>query len=1118
MKKTLLILLIIGLFAALAAQTVTVTAPNGGEILTRGSQKIITWTKDGFTENVKIDLYKNGVLERNIVASTAGTDYNWTVPNNIYGSDYKVKVTSVTAAFLNDYSDNNFSIAAGSINILAPNGGENVIREQNYNITWSDDFAENVKIELYQGGVLNSTIIASTPSNGSYLWTVPNTISGTDFTIKISSTVLAEINDASDLNFTIAAGNVTVSAPNSGSFNRGSDLYIIWNDDFSENVKIELLKNNVVHTVIAASVLSSLGSFVWPIPLNLSGTDYKIKISSVNFATVSDVSDNDFTIAAGAISTISPTASDIWNLTSGREIKWSNTTTNDPVKIQLFKAGSAYSTIAENGGISGSYYWTLPTNLPKASDYQIKISSIALNTVLGSTANFSINGTVVNGGFVGGIWQLDGSPYIITAKATVPVGNTLEIQAGTKVVVMDTLKVKGNLLANGLQSQSMIESYAPVTVMSGSIQLQNCLFSNNKSWDKTFTGGSAKSIVKTADGGYAVAGSTSTASNSDVWVIKLDGSGNQSWAKTFNGTANSNDGAYSIVQTTDGGYALAGYTNYSDVWVLKLDDSGNQTWAKTFAGTANKDDQAHSIVQTTDGGYVVAGYTNYDGSISINSDVWVIKLNASGTKIWAKTFNGTANKHDGANSIVQTTDGGYVVAGYTMNSNDSEDVWVLKLDGSGNQSWVKTFNGTANSNDYGYSIVQTSDGGYAVAGYTTNSNGYYDVWVLKLDASGNQSWAKSFNGTANSHDYGYSIVQTTDGGYAVAGDTGNNSGNSDDWILKLDGSGNQSWAKIFNGMANSYDYAYSIVQTTDGGYALAGYTYNGSTQDAWVLKIDANGNLYGNKVILKNANANSYLTNCLFNNSNKTALRLENSSPAITNCTFSKNNGDQGGAIYATGNSSPKITNSIFWGNTATTGKQIYLDGTNAKPEFKYNLIEGGYTAIGLGNGAALGEVWENNLTANPLFTDTINFQLPANSPSVNAGTPDITGLNLPAYDLWGNARVAFNRIDIGAYEVPDPSDINNNLINDWSLSQNYPNPFNPQTMINYTIKDGFSGLVKLKIYNAKGEVVQTITNNVAKAGHYNQVFNGSKFASGIYYYGIEAGNFKQMKKMVMVK
>jgi len=1024
MKNSLLLMLIIGLFTVLSAQSVTVTAPNGGEVLTRGTPTTIAWTKTGFTENVKIELYKAGVLQNSIATSVTGSSFNWTVPNTIFGSDFKIKVTSINAAFINDYSDNNFTIYGGEINITTPNGGEVLQRGQSYNITWTDDLTENVKIELYQANALSSTIAASVPSNGTYSW---------------------------------------------------------------------------------------------QIPLNLNGSNFKIKISSINLVEINDISDNMFSILVGSISLISPNGGDVWELNSMHEIKWENNIENDPVIIELYKGGIVFDQIAINGGCTGSYFWTIPVELPATNNYKIKISSKAISSVFNISADFTIKGTLINGGNVSGVWLPDGSPYVITAKTNVLIGNNLEIKPGTSAVLFDTLKIIGSLQALGEQNNIEFINYMPLVIKNGSAKLQNCLFQSNKIWGKNFTTtvnsyANANSIVKTTDGGFAVAGYTRTGSNFNAWIIKLDANGSKSWDKLFNNTNISNS-VNCVVQNTDGGYTMVGYTNsgsQQDVWVIKLDANGNKIWEKTFDGIGGRSDNANSIVQTSDGGYVIAGYTTI---INANADSWVIKLDANGNKSWDKTFDGNAGLFDNTNCIVQTIDGGYAFAGFT-GSTAGKSQRVTKLDKNGNAVWSKSFFGITDSD--AKSIVQTTDGGYAVAGYTYNDgSSMYYASVIKLDANGNKIWDKTFY--ISNHNSANSIVQTNDNGYAITGRTYIN-GSNDIWLIKLDATGNKTWDKTFDGNAGD-DIGNSLVQTYDGGYAITGSTsYNNSSYtDVWVIKLNSYGNLFNNKIIMQNANANSYLKNCLFSNSNKSAISLENSSPAITNCTFGKNNGGQGGAIYAKGTSSPKITNSIFWGNTATTGKQIYLNGTTAKPEFKYNLIEGGYTAIGLGNGAALGEIWEGNITTNPLITDTVDFKLNTASPAINAGTPDITALNLPAYDLWGNARVANDRIDIGAYEY-STSGINNNLINDWNLSQNYPNPFNPQTMINYTIKDGYSGIVKLKIFNAKGEVVQTIMNNVAKAGHYSQVFNGSRLSSGIYYYGIEAGDFKQMKKMVMVK
>jgi len=362
-------------------------------------------------------------------------------------------------------------------------------------------------------------------------------------------------------------------------------------------------------------------------------------------------------------------------------------------------------------------------------------------------------------------------------------------------------------------------------------------------WQKTYGGSNndeAYSIQQVSDGGYIVAGETYSfgAGGSDAYVLKLDASGNVTWQKTFGGSGK--DYAYSIQQVSDGGYIVAGTTassgaGYDDAYVLKLDASGNVIWTKTFGGSDY--DRASSIQQVSDGGYIVAGETYSFGAGC--RDIYVLKLDATGNVIWQKTFGGSYD--DLAFSIQQVSDGGYIVAGETYSFGaGSWDAYVLKLDASGNVTWTKTFGGS--SSDSVYSIQQVSDGGYIIAGITESSGaGSYDVYVLKLDASGNATWTKTFGGSAN--DYARSIQQVPDGGYIVAGETYSfGAGSYDVYVLKLDASGNATWTKTFGG---SYDdLAYSIQQVSDGGYIVAGWTnsFGAGSGDSYILKLDADGN------------------------------------------------------------------------------------------------------------------------------------------------------------------------------------------------------------------------------------------------------------------------------------
>ncbi len=204
---------------------------------------------------------------------------------------------------------------------------------------------------------------------------------------------------------------------------------------------------------------------------------------------------------------------------------------------------------------------------------------------------------------------------------------------------------------------------------------------------------------------------------------------------------------------------------------------------------------------------------------------------------------GDYNSYDAdyGHTVVQTADGGYAVTGYTSSyGSGSEDMVILKYDSDLNLSWAKTWGG-ANS-DIGQSIVQTADGGYVVSGYTRSyGSGYYDAFVAKYDSSGNLSWDVLWGGTE--YDGGDSIVQTADGGYALTGDTCSYSVNCDAFIAKYDGGGNLSWDLIWGG--TEYDDSASIIQTADSGYAITGETdsYGSGDEEAYIAKFDGSGNL-----------------------------------------------------------------------------------------------------------------------------------------------------------------------------------------------------------------------------------------------------------------------------------
>jgi len=247
----------------------------------------------------------------------------------------------------------------------------------------------------------------------------------------------------------------------------------------------------------------------------------------------------------------------------------------------------------------------------------------------------------------------------------------------------------------------------------------------------------------------------------------------------------------------------------------------------------------YSVQQTQDGGYIVTGTTNSAG----NGDIWLIKTDASGAPLWIRTFGGTGSEE--GNAVQQTSDGGYVIAGYTFSfGHGGSDLWLVKTDASGDTLWTRAFGGTRN--DFGYSVQETRDSGYIVAGNV----GYYgpgggDLWLVKTDASGDTLWTRTVGGTND--DAGYSVWQTLDNGYIVAGRTYSFGPGSPTypnvWLLRTDASGDTLWTRVYGG--DSGDWARSVQQTQDGGYIVGGVTasFGAGNYDVYLIKTDGDGNV-----------------------------------------------------------------------------------------------------------------------------------------------------------------------------------------------------------------------------------------------------------------------------------
>jgi len=346
--------------------------------------------------------------------------------------------------------------------------------------------------------------------------------------------------------------------------------------------------------------------------------------------------------------------------------------------------------------------------------------------------------------------------------------------------------------------------------------------------------GCAYFVQQTGDGGYIATGviTTTGGSNHEAYLVKTDANGNAAWSQIYGG-ATVFDCAYCVQQTTDGGYIMAGCYHGWGLWLIKTDASGNQQWSQVFNGPMV--DSAYSVIQTTDGGYaIVGGYTYAPGP----PDMWIIKTDSNGNQQWDRKTGGGSSEY--GYCIRQTTDGGYIIAGYTDSFGaGQEDARLVKLDSGGNIAWIQNYGGT--NDDRGHSVRQTSDGGFIMAGFTKSSGaGQADVYLIKTDNSGNLVWSQTYGG--NSDDIGNSVRQTTDGGYIIFGTTDSyGAGGTDAYLIKTDSSGVKQWESTYGTSGN--DDGQCVQQTSDGYYILAGAKNIHTTYTQfWLIKLGISTN------------------------------------------------------------------------------------------------------------------------------------------------------------------------------------------------------------------------------------------------------------------------------------
>ena len=317
--------------------------------------------------------------------------------------------------------------------------------------------------------------------------------------------------------------------------------------------------------------------------------------------------------------------------------------------------------------------------------------------------------------------------------------------------------------------------------ISGDVWLLKTDANGDTVWTKIYGGTGSdwgKCVQQTTDSGYIIGGVTSSfgADSNNIWLLKTDANGDTVWTKIYGGAGT--DEGQCVQQTTDSGYIIVGWTESFgagawDVWLLKTDADGDTLWTKTYGGIFV--DYGYSVQQTNDGGYIIVGWTKSFGAGDY--DVYLVKTDVDGDTLWTKTYGGTGS--DGGRCVQQTADSGYIIVGSTESFGAGDDVYLVKTDADGDTLWTKTYGGTGW--DYGSSVRQTTDGGYIIVGWTFPSD---NVYLVKTDAGGDTLWTKTYGGTG--WDEGLSVQQTADSGYIIVGWTESfGAGGTDIWLLKI---------------------------------------------------------------------------------------------------------------------------------------------------------------------------------------------------------------------------------------------------------------------------------------------------------------------------------------------
>lgn len=541
---------------------------------------------------------------------------------------------------------------------------------------------------------------------------------------------------------------------------------------------------------------------------------------------------------------------------------------------------------------------------------------------------------------------------------------------------------------------------------------------------------------------------------------------------------------------------------------LAMISVSSSQWISNFGnlglGDVNLDNaKGNAITSDALGNSYVTGFTSEENQ---GTDIVIIKYNVLGVIEWAKGYNGNASQDDEGTGICLDAGGNIYVVGTSTNYSRGKDLTILKYDRFGNPVWQKFYRTTdGNVEDRGLGIAVDTDNNVYVTGYSTNLDGYTDIVTLKYNASGDELWAKSEDGPANLNAQGLAIAVGPSGNVYTTGFITTANG-TDIAVLKYNAAGSLQWSTYINGGANSEDKAWGIVVDTEDCPYITGYTtestqgintvtakfntgsgaiiwqraYNGSSNQsdkAWGIVVDTDKSVYITGETYSNSTGANYLTVKYNSNGSESWAKTYNG----------PGNGEDAASSIC-------IVPGLLNRTIVVTGKSWGSSDTYDYATVKYNASNGSQTATSR---------YSMNGSTNDI----------AKGITVTLGKVIVTGFSALIIDAPGSSYISTLEP-----EWVEESELisNNNIPEKFRLSQNFPNPFNPSTTISFALPEASN--VQLTVYDMLGKVVSVLVNQQLDAGTHNISYSNSTLSSGVYFYELKAGNFRDVKKMNLIK